>query len=151
MQYAVPPTAPSKPTYKPNLTDGWVDQGLPDNVKAAGATLYALNGSVNGGLLYFPNNRSDISDFKMYVEGRHALQASSLKNPVKGEIRYFDLNGHRSASFEVTGDTSGMRFTYYRTIVEFGSEVRDLNMWALASNFQSAKPQFEEFARQMAR
>jgi hypothetical protein len=151
IQTAASNMALHKPTYKPNLTEGWVDQGLSDNVKAVGATLYALNGKVNGGLLYFPNNRTDISDFKMYAEGRHAIQASALKNPVRGEIRYFDMNGHRAAGFEVTGDTNGMRFTYFRTIVEFGTEVRDLNMWALVSNFQAAKPGFEEFARQLGR
>lgn len=151
LQVAVPVIFPSKPTYKPTLTDGWIEQDVPDNIKATGATVYALNGSTNAGLLYFPSNRSDISDFKMYVEGRFALQASALKNPVKGEIRYFDMNGHNAANFDVTGDTGGVRFTYFRTIVEYGPEVRDLNMWALASYFQSAKPSFQEFARQLGR
>ena len=85
----------------------------------------------------------------MFAEGRRAIQATALKNASKSEVRYFEINGHKAASFEVTGETSGQRFTYFYTIVETGSEVRILNMWALVSNFASAKPSFEVFARQL--
>ena len=145
------PSSLENPSYRPKLTSDWVDQGVPASVKLSGATLYALNGSVNGGLLYFPRNRSDISDFKIYVEVCQEIQVSTLKNPTKGEIRFFKMNGHEAGSFEVTGETNGMRFTYFLTVVDFQAEVRDLNMWSLVSNFDAAKPSFEEFARQLGR
>lgn len=138
-----------KQAYKPNLTAGWVEQDMPDNVKAGGASLYALNGAINGGLLYFPHSRADISDFKIFVEARQLMQATALKNAAKSEIRFFDMSGHQAASFEVTGDTNGMRYTYFRTIVENNAEVRDLNMWSLVSNFKAAKPHFEVLASQL--
>lgn len=144
------PSPPENSSYRPKLTKDWVDQGITASLKASGATLYALNSSVNGALLYFPHNRSDISDFKLFVEGLQAVQSGALKNPNKGEIRYFKINGHEAANFEVTGETEGLRFTYFLTAVDFGTEMRVLNMWSLASKFNAAKPSFEEAARQLS-
>jgi hypothetical protein len=139
----------SKPIFKPILTDGWINQPLPDAFKAAGATVYALNGNFIGGLVYLPKKRAGVSDFRMFAEGRRAIQATSLKNAVKSDVRYFKINRHKGACFEVTGETNGQIFTYYQIIVEAEDEFRVLNMWALVGNFASAKPSFEVFAKQL--
>ena len=79
----------SKPAFKPVLTDGWINQPLPDAFKAAGATLYALNGNFSGGLVYLPNKRTGGSDFRRFAEGRKEIQDTSLKNAFKSDVRYF--------------------------------------------------------------
>jgi hypothetical protein len=123
-----------------DLPIGWERKPKTDAMTNNGVITYALNQTIDSGVLLSSVKRDRITDLMSFAQSRRADQAGRLTEVTFGDITDEQLNGHRCIRFSVTGTVKGQRFTYSFAIIEGTSEIAVVNTWTTVGNYGLQAP-----------
>ena len=128
---------------KLELDAGWEQKTLTDVMKTGGGVLYALNRTIDAGLLISTVNKKEISNIDTFVNTKKNTTTGALLEVTTTEIVKSQVSGLNSWQYQKVGKSkAGISFTYYSTWVESVDEVVLINFWTSTSNFANALPTF---------
>ena len=133
--------APTKPVpvtsdLRIDLPIGWERKPLTDPLIANGAVMYALNRTIDSGVILSAAKREGITDLLTFAQTRRANQASRLTETTQSEITELRIKERKAFRFTVSGSVNNRKFMYQMTIVEGASEIAIVNAWASPGNFE---------------
>ncbi len=105
-----------------------------DNLKSDGVVLYAINRTLDVGLLVLPVRHEGITDLTAYASRGRAAQTDALKDATSSEVTRLEVGGHHAARFSTTGTSGKVKVTYVTTFIEGEQEVVMVNAWTGATN-----------------
>lgn len=139
------------PVYIPKATvelpDGWATAGLTPKLKEDGFYLYAINKTIDAGLLMSGTERKLIADMSVYAKTRRTNQADRLIDAKSSEIEQVQINGKAAWQFEVSGkQKSGRNITYYYAIVDGGAEIVVIGFFVHTAAYPEHKAALQNIA-----
>jgi hypothetical protein len=143
---SAPPTTTAAATSTPNpipsadqlamaLPPGFVLQPAPERLKAAGAVLYAINGTLDIGVAVIPLRHEGVTDLTAFASTRRTNESDTLKDATWTEVTRLEIGGLHAVQFRVTGMTSSnIKITFVSTFIEGHDQIVFVNAWAGATN-----------------
>jgi hypothetical protein len=132
------------------LPKGWKDQTLLDSMKSNNYFRYALNATIDSGIIFAGGNKSDITDFKkMAITSRNNLEGG-VESPKSSEIIVGNNYGIESLEYTVIGDMkTGPKMTikYLSVYLLFEDQIVLLRMWSTLANFDFRRSEYDELIR----
>jgi hypothetical protein len=117
------------------LPAGFVLRPAPENLKAAGAVFFAVNGTLDIGVTVIPLRHDGVTDLTAFASTRRANESGALKNATWTEVTRIEIGGRNAAQFRVTGTTStNMKVTFVSTFIEGHDQIVFVNAWSGATN-----------------
>lgn len=140
------PSVPGADQLAIALPSGFSMTALTDVMKRQGACFYALQRTLDVGLLVIPMRHEGITDLTAFALSKRADQADRLKNATFTDVRGLEIRGHHAARYSATGTVSNVKITYVTTLIEGHDEIVIVNAWAGATNAQQQMNLLESLA-----
>jgi hypothetical protein len=130
------------------LPIGWAVGNLNDDLKSKHYIFYALNRTIDAGLVLGAVKRDAITAMLEFAKARRTSQMAALNDAVSTEITQVDINGFAAWRFEVTGKNqkTGKEFTYGTTLVESEREVVEIRTFMFAASYDNYRDQLNNLA-----
>jgi hypothetical protein len=128
------------------LPDGFAMKPITDAMKGQGAVLFALNRTLDVGVMVFPVRHEGVTDLTAFAQTKRANQADRLKEATFTEITRLEVGGHHAARYGATGTYNNVKITYVTTLIEGHDLIVIVNAWAGATNAQQQMPVLEGLA-----
>jgi hypothetical protein len=143
--------APYESAVRLELPTDWEKKALTDQMKAAGAILYAVNLTNNSAVELSANKRGTVTDTKTFAESREAAAASAIADGTRSGVVPVDVAGHPAYRFEVSGTLIGKNYraTFCGYVVEGSTEIAYFSAWTTAENFDKQRDAFAQLATQV--
>lgn len=107
-----------------------------DAMKRQGVTFYALNRTLDAGVLIILVSREGITDLPTFAQTKRANQADRLKDASFTEVTPLQVTGHSAARYTASGTYNNVKITYVTTLIEGRQEIVIVNAYAGATNAQ---------------
>jgi hypothetical protein len=143
---ANPILAPEGDQLAIELPAGFALLAIPDSMKGQGVRFYALNRTLDVGVLAAPVRHEGIADLMLYAQTKRANQVDRLQDATFTEITPIEVGGHSAARFSVTGTYKNLKITYVTTFIEGRDQIVIVNAWAGATNAQQQMGVLESLA-----
>lgn len=143
---ANPIPAPAADQLAIELPAGFALLAIPDSMKSQGARFYALNRTLDVGVLVAPVRHEGIADLMAYTQTKRANQVDRLQDATFTEIARIEVGGHSAARYSVTGTYRNLKITYVTTFIEGRDQIVIVNAWAGATNAQQQMGVLESLA-----
>jgi len=128
---------------KLELDAGWDQKPLTDVMKTGGGVLYAVNRTIDSGLLISTTDKKPITNIETFINTKRNTNVGGLQEVTATEIVKSQVNGLNSWQYQKVGKSkSGTSFTYFYTWVESVDEIVLINLWTTTNNFANASPTF---------
>jgi len=136
-----PAAAPTPPLPGANqlalaLPAGFATMPLTDTMKGQGAALYALNRTLEVGVMVLPVRHEGITDLTAFAQTKRANQADRLKDATFTEVIHLQVGGRNAVRYTASGTYNDMKLTYVTTLIEGHDLIVIVNAWAGATNAQ---------------
>jgi len=132
------------------LPQGWKDQTLLDSMKSNNYFRYALNITIDSGIIFAGGNKSAITNFKeMAITSRNNLEGG-VESPKSSEIISSNNYGIESLEFTVIGNMkTGPKISikYLSVYLLFEDQIVLLRIWSTLANFDFRKSEYDELIR----
>jgi hypothetical protein len=128
------------------LPPGFAMQPLPDAMKSQGATLFAVNRTLEVGFLVIPVRHEGISDLMAFAMTKRAGQADKLKDATFTDVSRLEVGGRKAARYSATGTYNNVKVTYVVTLIEGREQIVIVSAWAGATNAQQQMSVLEGLA-----
>jgi hypothetical protein len=129
-----PPPVPGATQLALALPDGFATMPLTDTMKSQGAALYALNRTLEAGVMVFPVRHEGISDLMAFAQTKRASQADRLKDATFTEVVHLQVGGRNAVRYTASGTYNNLKLTYVTTLIEGHDLIVIINAWAGATN-----------------
>jgi hypothetical protein len=133
---ASPPPLPGANQLALALPDGFVTMPLTDTMKSQGAALYALNRTLDAGVIVFPVQHEGITDLAAFARTKRANQADRLKDATFTEVIHVQVGGRNAVRYTASGTYNNFKLTYVTTLIEGHDFIVIVNAWAGTTNAQ---------------
>ena len=128
------------------LLEGWSEKPMTASMVNGGGSLWAMNPTLDTGLLLSAAKREGVVDLMAYAASRRSNQETRLLNPLSTEISTLEINGRLAFQFEVAGYIKGgVKITYLYTIIEASDQLVVLASWSKSIDYAEHKSMFEGF------
>jgi hypothetical protein len=141
-----PIQAPAGDQLAIDLPTGFALLAISDSMKSQSVRFYALNRTLDIGVLVAPVRHEGITDLMVYAQTKRASQVDRLKDATFTEVSQVDVAGRPAARYSATGMYSNLKITYVTTIVDGTSELVIVNAWTGATNAQRQMSVLESLA-----
>jgi len=112
-------------------------------MKQAGGILYAINRTIDSGLLISSADKKTITNVETFVNTKKNINSSGLVDVTSTEIVKSQVNGLNSWQYLKMGKSkAGVPHTTYTTIIESVDEIVMINFWTTTKNYDNASPTF---------
>jgi hypothetical protein len=144
-----PPATPARTTVPGvdqlalTLPDGFAMKPVPENLKAIGAVLYAVDRTLDIAMLVIPVGHEGITDFNAYALTKRANQADRLKDASTSELTHLDVGGRNAIRYSATGIYNNVKVTFVTTIIEGREQFVLITAWTGATNALQQMPLLE--------
>jgi hypothetical protein len=128
------------------LPSGFTMHPVPENLKNGGVVFYAVNSTLEIGMMVKPVQREGITDLTAYALTKRASQADRLKDATWSEVTRFQVGGRNAARYSVTGVTKDIKLTYVTTLIEGQKQIVIVDAWAGATNALQQMTMLESLA-----
>lgn len=128
---------------KLELDTGWDQKPLTDTMKQAGGILYAINRTIDSGLLISTADKKSITNIETFVNTKRNTNSNGFLEVTATEIVKSQVNGLNSWQYLKMGKSkAGVPHTTYTTIIESVDEIVMINFWTTTKNYDNASPTF---------
>jgi hypothetical protein len=148
-----PATSPAPVTPVPGADQlalapppGFALKAVPDNLKNAGAALYAVNRTLDIGMSVMPVPHEGVTDLTAFASTKKAAQVDRLKDGTSSEVTRLEVGGRNAVRYSVTGTYKNLKITYVTTLIEGQDLIVIVNAWAGATNAQQQMTVLESLA-----
>jgi uncharacterized membrane protein len=138
--------APAGDQLAIDLPAGFALLAISESLKSQSVRFYALNRTLDIGVLVAPVRHEGITDLMVYAQTKRASQVDRLKDATFTEVTQVDVAGRPAARYSVTGMYSNLKITYVTSIVDGTSELVIVNAWTGATNAQRQMNVLESLA-----
>jgi hypothetical protein len=128
------------------LPGGFAMKPLTDTMKNQGAVFFALNRTLDLGVMVSPVRHDGITDLTAFAQTKRANQADRLKEATFTEVTRLEVGGHNAVRYSATGTYNNVKITYVTTLIEGHDLIVIVNAWAGATNAQQHMPVLEGLA-----
>jgi hypothetical protein len=128
------------------LPPGFEMRPVTDALRNQGATVFAVNRTLEIGLLIIPVRHEGITDLNAFAMTKRAGQADKLKDATFTDVSSPEVGGHKAARYSTTGTYSNVKVTYVVTLLEGHDLIAIVSAWAGATNAQQQMPLLESLA-----
>jgi len=128
------------------LPPGFALKALPDNLKNAGAALYAVNRTLDIGMSVMPVPHEGVTDLTAFAWTKKAAQVDRLTDGASSEVARLEVGGRNAVRYSVTGTFKNLKITYVTTLIEGHDLIVIVNAWAGATNAQQQMTVLESLA-----
>ena len=85
------------------LPPGFALKAVDDNLKNAGAALYAVNRTLDIGMAVMPVPHEGVTDLTAFASTKKAAQVDRLKDGTSSEVARLEIGGRNAVRYSVTG------------------------------------------------
>jgi hypothetical protein len=117
-----------------------------DALKSQGATLFAVNRTLEIGLLVIPVRHEGITDLNAFALTKRAGQADKLKDATFTDVSRLEVGGRNAARYRATGTYNTAKVTYVVTLIEGRDQIVIVSAWSGATIAQQQMPLLESLA-----
>ena len=137
----------STPKAGIDLPDEWESKEVPTNIIEKGYFFYAVNKTIDAGLVVSAVKRHGVADVTGYARAGRLAQMHSLGDAKESDIEELQVNGMQAWRFEVTGkDWTGWSITYLTTYIDVGTEVLGVRTFSPAVGFREQRAALSNLA-----
>jgi hypothetical protein len=129
-----------------SLPPGFEMKAVPDNLKNSGTIFYALNRTLDMGVLVAPVRHEGITDLTAYTLTKKSSQLDRLTEATSSEVTHIAVHGHNATRYSVTGTYKNLKITYVTTLVEGQDQIVIVSAWTGATNAQQQMTLLESLA-----
>jgi hypothetical protein len=144
---ATPSQVPGADQLSIALPTGFELKPTTDTLRNDGVVFYAINRTVDVGLMVIPVRHEGITDLRAFAATRKASQVDRLKDATSSEVILLEVGGHHAARYRATGTFGKVKLTYVTTLIEGQQEIVLMNAWTGATNAIQQMPMLESLAR----
>jgi hypothetical protein len=130
----------------PSLPPDFEISPVTDTMRSQGATIFAVNRTLEIGLLIIPVRHEGITDLNAFAMTKRSGQADKLKDATFTDVSRLEVGGRNAARYSATGTYNNVRVTYVVTLIEGHEQIVIVNAWAGATNAQQQMPLLESLA-----
>ena len=112
------------------LPAGFALKAVPDNLKNAGAALYAVNRTLDIGMSVMPVTHEGVTDLTAFASTKKAAQVDRLKDGTSTEVARLEVGSRNAVRYSVTGTYKNLKITYVTTLIEGHDLIVIVNAWA---------------------
>ena len=138
------------PQVRLNLTDGWQEKSLTDDMKRKGVITLATHTPLDIGVKLSSSDARFIVDFPAYARRFYEASVPEMPDREVTTLRSTTLAGLRAYQWEATGTISGKKITYINTIAISKFEVALVSTWTLTANLQRNKAAMAKIANSVS-
>jgi hypothetical protein len=129
-----PPPGPGANQLALALPPGFAMAAVPEALMGKGVVFYAINRTLDIGLMVTPVRHEGIADLPAYAQTMRASQADRLTDATWSEVTHLEVNGRNAARYTVTGTHTNVKLTYVTTLVEGHDQIVVIDTWTGATN-----------------
>jgi hypothetical protein len=120
-----------------DLPEGWVAVPLSAQLKEKHFSFHASNSAMGANLLISTIQHRETTAIQKYAESLRSLQMNAMVNGSQSDISTLTVNDMPAWRFTVqgTGKTSGKDVSWLITVIDNGSKISVLNVYAPSSHF----------------
>ena len=94
------------------LPPGFALKAVDDNLKNAGAALYAVNRTLDIGMAVMPVPHEGVTDLTAFASTKKAAQVDRLKDGTSSEVARLEVGGRNAVRYSVTGTLKNLKITF---------------------------------------
>jgi hypothetical protein len=128
------PTTPGADKLSLSLPPDFEMKPITDALRSQGATLFAVNRTLDVGLLIIPVRHEGITDLMAFAMTKRAGQADKLTDATFTDVTRLEVGGRNAVRYSATGTYNNVRVTYVVTLIEGHEQIVMVNAWAGATN-----------------
>jgi hypothetical protein len=129
-----------------SLPPDFESKPVTDALRSQGATLFAINRTLEIGMLVIPVRHEGITDLNTFALTKRAGQADKLMDATFTDVSRLEVGGRNAARYRATGTYKTTKVTYVVTLIEGHDLIAIVSAWAGATNAQQQMPLLESLA-----
>lgn len=129
---------------------GWAAQAITPDLKNKAVRFYAINQTIDAGVMVSTIKRSAVSDFKTYVESTRRNAISQGAGAVPTEVEFSQEGGKQVARYGVQSSVQSLRLRYGYTVIEGQTEIAIVTAWTSDANYEAVEQTLQDLTGRLS-
>lgn len=130
--------------------EGWSAQPITSDLKGKAVRYFAMNQTIDSGVMVSAIKRSAVTDFKTYVESTRRNAMSLGAGVVSTDVQYSQEGGRQVARYGVETTVQASRLQYGYTVIEGAAEIAIVAAWTSDANYETVEQTLRDLSGRLS-